>query len=194
MIYDLLAEDVINIWSLKDAYGLEDINECRSRLLEDYPTSLEETRAQIKEPNSIQNLAYIGQKKYFTNDGYDSPIGSKLSHTEVKRISGELAVKATHLAEAWSYCIAKRFPDAVRLSVHPYPAHWNGKTGIYLTDTQEEWITPWHGVAVLNESTGKWKIIKNYKAKEIGAVLVSRPDGQPDYYKISSLTNKIGKH
>lgn len=194
MIHNIDAQDVIRIWSLGDAYGSKDINKCRDRLLADYPLSIDKTRAQIKQPNSVQNLAYIGQKKYFTNDGYDSSIGSNMSRTKVKRISGELAVQATHLAEAWSHRIAIEFPYAIRLSVHPYPAHFGAKTGIFLTETHEEWMTPWHGVAVYYTLTGKWQIMKNYKAKEIGGILVHRSDGQPDYYTINTLPTMIGKH
>ena len=194
MISDIGAQDEINIWSLRDAYGCEDVNQCRAIMLEDYPTSLDETRVQIKQPNSVQNLAYIGQKRYFINDGYDSPIGSKMSRTKVKRISGELAAQATHLAEAWGYRITLEFPDAIRLSVHPYPAHFGVKTGIFLTDTHEEWMTPWHGVSVYYTLIGKWTIMKNYKAKELGGKLVHRSDGQPDHYIIDTLPTHIGKH
>lgn len=188
------AENELEIWSLRDAYNYKNINKCRDQLLEDYPVSIDETRVQIKTPNTIQHLGYIGLKRYLASDGFDSPVGSKLSVKAVKRTSGELAVQSTQLAEAWSHCIEKNFPNAVRLSVHPYPAHFEGKTGIHITGTKEEWITPWHGVAVYYSMTGEWEIMKNYKAVELGGKLIHNADGHPDYYIVDSVPSKVERH
>jgi pyoverdine/dityrosine biosynthesis protein Dit1 len=117
-----------------------------------------------------------------------------MSGSKLVRKCGELASEAIHLADAWSRRIALEFPDSIRLSVHPYPAHFSERIGIFLTETKEEWMTPWHGVAVYWESTNKWEIMKNYKAQELGGRLVCRADGQPDHYIIDTPSADIGKH
>ena len=194
MISSIGAQNVISIWGLRDAYHYEDVNECRARMIEDFPTSYDEMSAKIKQPDSAELLAYLGQKRYITNDGFDSSAASKLSHKKIKSISGDLACQAIYLAEAWGHRISLEFPEAIRLSAHPYPAHFKGKMGICLTDTREEWITPWHGVAVYYTSVEKWEIMKNYKAKELSKELVYNADGQPDYYISDAVPSSINKH
>jgi pyoverdine/dityrosine biosynthesis protein Dit1 len=66
----------------------------------------------------------------------------------------------------------------VRLSIHPQPCHAE-KIGIYLVDTRDNWLTPWHGVAV--ETQGRFALMKRHEAEALGARVVYR-DGRPSHF------------
>ena len=61
------------------------------------------------------------------------------------------------------------FPTALRLSIHPQPAHAE-KIGIHLVETLDNWLTPWHATAV--KSGGRYVLMKRYHAERMNASLV----------------------
>lgn len=166
------ASGVVRLWGLEDAVADgKTFDEKRDLLERDYPVSLDETAELIRTPGNAQNEAYKGQKRYVCNDGFDSPHkGSVMArfgepqatNSAVRRVSSRIAEQAIHMADAWGHRISKEFPDALRLSVHPYPAHFKAKLGIHLTQTREEWITPWHGVAVYHILKDEWELMHRY--------------------------------
>jgi pyoverdine/dityrosine biosynthesis protein Dit1 len=79
---------------------------------------------------------------------------------------------------AWSDLIRARFGRSVRLSIHAQPSH-SEKIGIYLVPTRDNWLTPWHGVAV--EAGGRFVLMKRHQAEAVGAALVYHA-GQPSHF------------
>ena len=74
--------------------------------------------------------------------------------------------------------MSRRFPDAVRLSIHPQACSFE-KIGIHMMETADNWLTPWHGVAV--NLGGRFVLMKRSQAEELRATLVWR-DGVPSHY------------
>ncbi|MBI3237717.1 MAG: L-tyrosine/L-tryptophan isonitrile synthase family protein [Flavobacteriia bacterium] len=89
-----------------------------------------------------------------------------------------IALKVIQHSNAWTRLLAYVYPDAVRLSIHPYAAH-SEKIGIRLTKAVDNWLTPWHGVVVLQEDG--YVLMKKSDAEKAEAVLVTKND-QPFYY------------
>jgi L-tyrosine isonitrile synthase len=81
-------------------------------------------------------------------------------------------------SNAWSNLIARRFPAALRLSIHPQP-RISEKIGISLVPCANSWGTPWHTVVLANRDG--YRLVKRAKAEEQNAVLVYR-GGRPSHY------------
>ena len=74
----------------------------------------------------------------------------------------------------------RRFPDALRLSIHPQSPHDDAKLGIRLADhAADAWVTPWHGVGLY--LGGRYTLTYRQRAEDAGARLVYR-DGRPSHY------------
>jgi pyoverdine/dityrosine biosynthesis protein Dit1 len=105
--------------------------------------------------------------------------GQLKSKTEIQKDARMRAYGVIQRSNAWSKLITQQFPDHVRLSIHPQTCG-DIKLGIKLLP--ENWITPWHGVAL--ETEGKITLVKRYEAEKLGAKLVHNENGRPDHYKI----------
>src|SRR5690606_14168433 len=71
--------------------------------------------------------------------------GQTRSRTAIQKDCRVRAYEVIRRSNAWSALLAQRYPDAVRLSIHPHPCG-AAKLGIQLLGA-ECWMTPWHGVA-----------------------------------------------
>ena len=69
-------------------------------------------------------------------------------------------------SNAWSNYLEIKFPDAVRLSIHPQSCG-SKKIGIMLLACDNIWATPWHRIAVLQGE--KHVLMKRVEAEKIGA-------------------------
>jgi pyoverdine/dityrosine biosynthesis protein Dit1 len=74
--------------------------------------------------------------------------------------------------------VAEKFPDAMRLSIHPQPPH-SGKFGLQLMRSSDGWLTPWHGV-VLDDGVAL-SLVKRWEAEKLNASIVWR-DGRPSHF------------
>ena len=93
-------------------------------------------------------------------------VGSKSS---LQKKSKTLAVGVIQRSWAWGALLADEFPNAIRLSIHPQPAD-SLKIGIHMMPTQDDWMTPWHGVAV--KVGEKYMLMNRREAELCGAQLV----------------------
>jgi pyoverdine/dityrosine biosynthesis protein Dit1 len=84
-------------------------------------------------------------------------------------------------SKAWGELVETKFPNAVRLSIHPQSCG-DKKMGIRLIEP-DNWLTPWHGVAV--EVDGRFMLLKRAQAEELGADLVHW-DGRPSHFVLPS--------
>jgi pyoverdine/dityrosine biosynthesis protein Dit1 len=110
---------------------------------------------------------------------------ASFSRTALQKKSRQIAISVIQRSEAWGNLLSKRFPQAIRLSIHPQ-ASTSIKMGIHLMDTHDNWLTPWHGVA-LKHGNG-YSLMKRKDAESQGAQLIYL-DGKPSHYVISSECN-----
>jgi pyoverdine/dityrosine biosynthesis protein Dit1 len=80
-------------------------------------------------------------------------------------------------SDAWGRLVATVYPDALRLSIHPQP-RVSQKVGIHLLETEDAWLTPWHGVALLDADRAL--LVKRHQAEAGGAILVN--DAGPAHF------------
>ena len=93
-----------------------------------------------------------------------------------------MAVEVIQRSWAWGDLLAEEFPDAIRLSIHPQSPS-SLKIGIHMIPTQDDWITPWHGVAV--DTGDGFKLMKRKAAQQCGAQVVMQDD-HPSHYAIDT--------
>lgn len=184
----------ISTFNLDDVYKERNFVQMRDKLMQRYGTSLDflqykirngaKSSASIDEQES--NRMYRGITRFLFEDSQHSK--QTKSRTAILKESRAKAYEVIRRSNAWSNLIAEHFPEAVRLSIHPQTCGAK-KLGIRLIGN-ESWMTPWHGVAVENE-TG-YILLKRSEAEALGAKLVYFSDGRPSHYKqIFSMERNI---
>lgn len=124
------------------------------------------------------NRMYSGITRFLFEDAIHA--GQTRSRSSIQKESRSKAYEVIRRSNAWSKLISEHFPEAVRLSIHPQTCG-SKKLGIRLIG-DENWMTPWHGVAV--ESKNGFVLLKRSKAEALGASLVYSPDGRPSHYQL----------
>lgn len=107
---------------------------------------------------------------------------ASFSRTALQRKSRRIAIGVIQRSDAWGNLLGKQFPHAIRLSIHPQ-ASTSIKMGIHLMDTHDNWLTPWHGVAVKHGN--RYSLMKRQDAESRGARLI-RINGKPSHYVVST--------
>jgi len=180
----------ISTFNLDDMHSNLDFNQMRDQLMEQYGEPLETLKDAVrkgsKAPCSIENeeinRQYCGITRFLVEDATHP--GQSLSRSALQKICRHRAYIVVQRSKAWSEFVAQRFPDAVRLSIHPQICG-TSKLGIKLIEA-ESWMTPWHGVAVnVGES---FVLLKRAQAEDLGAQLVYR-EGRPSHYELIDNQN-----
>jgi pyoverdine/dityrosine biosynthesis protein Dit1 len=168
----------LDTFSMEDLYELDDHTAMRQHLCTHYADSLEaiERRADNYEHH---RALFNGIQRFLFEDRM--AIESGKSRTRVRNECKERAYLVIQRSDAWGKLIDDCFPTALRLSIHPQSPHSN-KIGILLGETDEIWLTPWHGVAV-KQGRGGFKLMRRYEAEALGASVVHRA-GRPSYYQL----------
>lgn len=174
---DRLELTQIRIVNLEDLIGGGSFNELRERVLAAYAEPLTELQERLNSNAEFRSL-FNGMHRFITEDR--KALYPQLSVSKVKAESATIALEVIRHSNAWTRFLTYVYPDAIRLSIHPYPAH-SDKIGIRLTKAADNWITPWHGVIVLAEDG--YTLMKRSEAEAAGARMMSR-DGQPYYYTL----------
>jgi pyoverdine/dityrosine biosynthesis protein Dit1 len=174
LVGDLGAES-LDLFDLDEAFTAEDFDELRRLLDRHHAEPLEEIRRRVK-TGAAQAHAFNGIARFLFEDRV--VLEPHRSRTAVRNECKELAYRVIQRSVAWSDLIGERFPESVRLSIHPQACH-SEKIGIYLIQTRDNWLTPWHGVAV--EAGGRFFLMKRHQAESLGATLVYR-DGRPSHF------------
>lgn len=175
----------VSTFNLDDMYSDLTFDQMRHRLMEQYGESLETLKDAVckgsKTPCSIENeevhRQYCGITRFLVEDAIHP--GQTHSRNAVQKTCRHHAYVVIQRSRAWSALIAEHFPDAVRLSIHPQTCG-TSKLGIRLMEG-ENWMTPWHGVAV--NVGGSFVLLKRAQAEELGAHLVYR-EGRPSHYEL----------
>lgn len=119
---------------------------------------------------------YLGITRFLVEDATHPH--QTLSRTALQKECKERAYVVIQRSQAWSALLEKRFPQAIRLSIHPQGCG-SPKLGIRLI-ANETWLTPWHGVVV--QKKNEFILMKRSQAEASGARLVHYPNGRPSHF------------
>ena len=186
----------ISTFNLDDLYEGLSFDQMRAQLMEHHGVSLEVLRAEVRRGGTDQvgshdssfdspeddkeaHRLYCGITRFLLEDALFP--GQKKSRTALQKECRSRAYTVIQRSKAWSELIEMRFPNAVRLSIHPQGCS-SKKLGIRLI-APDNWLTPWHGVAV--EVGGRFILLKRSQAEELGASLIHR-NGRPSHYVLPS--------
>jgi L-tyrosine isonitrile synthase len=178
-ILTLIRAGSIDVMRLEDVFEGDDFDRIRALLVERYGEPLEALRQRIKS-NGTELLLFNGIARFLFEDGLYLHQGASRNSIRVR--CKALAYQVIQRSHAWSNLVAERYPDALRLSIHPYPPHAK-KIGIGLLDAADDnWLTPWHGVAL--RIGDRFTLTKRRHAEQLRAKLVHDADGYPAYFSM----------
>jgi pyoverdine/dityrosine biosynthesis protein Dit1/AcrR family transcriptional regulator len=163
----------VRVFDLDDAFGAGSAPRARAALLERYGGPLEELRERCATVPASQRMV-DGIHRFL----FEDEVGREVPGTrsQLKRITRDRAHEVVLRSEAWGRLVSAAFPRALRLSIHPQPAV-SAKLGIHLLDTDDAWLTPWHGCAVLEAE--RFTLMRRADAEARGAVRRTSEDGLP---------------
>src|SRR3990167_8637356 len=175
----------MSTFNLDDVYSALEFNQMRNQLMAQYGESLETLKDAVrkgsKTPCSIENeevnRQYCGITRFLVEDAIRP--GQISSRNAIQKACRQRAYIVIQRSRAWSELIAKHFPHAVRLSIHPQTCG-TFKLGIRLMEA-ESWMTPWHGVAM--EVCESFVLLKRAQAENLGASIAYR-EGRPSHYEL----------
>lgn len=193
LIKELSLPD-ISTFNLDHVYGELSFFQMRDELMKRYGSSSELLKHRVrvgKNPLATleeqeANRMYRGITRFLFEDSL-FPEQTK-SRTALQKEARGKAYDVIRRSNAWSELIAERFPEAVRLSIHPQPCGAK-KLGIRLVGN-ESWMTPWHGVAV--ETPSGNVLLKRSEAEALGATLVYAANRRPSHYRLSTNPISLG--
>jgi L-tyrosine isonitrile synthase len=175
VVKDLKA-DSLDLFSLDNAFDTDNYDEQRCRLILRYAKPIDELRSLVKNGSTLLPI-FNGIARFLFEDLFALD-GCNRSRNAIRYETKAIAYRMIQRSMAWSSLIAERFPDSIRLSIHPQYPH-SEKIGIYLMETLDNWLSPWHGVAV--DIGGKFILMKRHEAESLGASLIWLK-GRPSYF------------
>jgi pyoverdine/dityrosine biosynthesis protein Dit1 len=179
----------VSTFNLEELYAGLGFDEMRDQLMAEFGEPLEELQASVRRAGNDptcsatdveMNRLYCGITRFLVEDATFP--GQTKSRNALQKECRLRAYEVIQRSQAWSGIVEKHFPEAVRLSIHPHGCG-STKLGIHLAEPAESdnWITPWHGVAL--ETEGRFVLAKRSQAEALGARLVMR-DGRPSHYTL----------
>ncbi|VEB33524.1 L-tyrosine/L-tryptophan isonitrile synthase family protein [Legionella cherrii] len=185
LIKEMCLSD-LSILNLDDFYKNLHFVQMREELIKRYGQSLDALKLKIRNgakssasPDEQEaNRMYSGITRFLFEDAMHK--GRIKSRSAIQKESRSKAYEVIRRSNAWSNLICEHFPEAVRLSIHPQSCG-SKKLGIRLIGN-ENWMTPWHGVAV--ESKKGYVLLKRSEAEALGAKLIYSADGRHSHYQL----------
>jgi pyoverdine/dityrosine biosynthesis protein Dit1 len=174
----------ISTFNLDELYAGMSFDRMRAQLMEQHSDPVEELQSAVsrggKNPDGDADdreahRLYCGITRFLVEDG--TYPGQTQSRTALQKRSRTRAYEVIQRSKAWGDLVDIRFPNAVRLSIHPQGCG-DKKIGIRLIEP-DHWLTPWHGVAV--EQNGRFTLLKRAEAEALGGRLVYQA-GRPSHY------------
>ena len=134
----------LNIYTLEDYFGHSDFSKMRTSMTETYGKSTDDIRRGVlSDPN--ERMLFNGIHRFMFEDLKEIIQGT--SGSQLRKIAREVSYRVIQRSHAWSHLISLKFPDSVRLTIHPY--HMSaGKIGMELVPGESRWSTPWHNVVL----------------------------------------------
>ena len=155
----------IDLFDMRDMQGPRGFDAARDHLLDAYALPIDDVRDRAKD-NPHHARMVDGIHRFLTEDAVG--LHPDWSKTKARKAMRERAYAVVQRSDAWGRLVATCFPDALRLSIHPQP-RVSPKIGIHLLDTDDVWLTPWHGVALLGRDGAR--LVKRHQAEAAGAEL-----------------------
>lgn len=174
----------LSTFHLDDHYKDINFNKMREQLMFTHGDTLaslqEKVRRGASPGSSVEdrdaNRMYTGITRFLFEDALHEK--QSQSKTALQKEARTRAYEVIRRSNAWSELIAKNFPQALRLSIHPQGCG-SKKLGLRLIGN-ENWMTPWHGVAV--KKGDSYILLKRSEAESLGAQLLYDDDGRPSHY------------
>ena len=174
-----IGPDTLRLYHLDEAYPGLDHDAMRAALIAAYGEDLADIRARVAGGGAPLAL-YRGVTRFLFEDSDVPDHDRKPSRSARQRDSRHRAYSVIQRSVAWCELLKKNFPHAVRLSIHPHPCG-SDRIGIGLVNSDDNWLTPWHGVAV--EKGGRFTLMKRHEAELLDTELVNH-DGRPSHYRL----------
>ncbi|MCX6117063.1 MAG: isocyanide synthase family protein [Proteobacteria bacterium] len=189
IIAEMIREDGLDhltLFSLDEVSHGKSFDEVRAWLLEHFGSSLADFKASVVRGGAGSNESsdleahrmYCGITRFLVDDMDRTNIN--MTKNQIQKDCKTRAAKVIQRSNAWSEFIGEKFPNAVRLSIHPQSCGAK-KLGIHLIGT-EAWMTPWHGVLV--ETDGGFRLMKRWQAEELSAKLILDHQSRPSHFKL----------
>ncbi len=187
----------ISIFNLDELYVGQSFDQMRAQLMEQHGEPLDVIQNSIRRCGKDQDFSvedkesrrlYCGITRFLLEDAIFP--GQKKSRTALQKECRSRAYEVIQRSKAWGELVEMQFSNAVRLSIHPQ-ACGAKKLGIRLIEP-DNWMTPWHGVAV--DVGGRFILVKRSEAEKLGARLIHQA-GRPSHYVLtdeSALTQLKG--
>ncbi|MFH8366672.1 L-tyrosine/L-tryptophan isonitrile synthase family protein [Streptomyces sp. NPDC018031] len=175
---DALPHGGVGLFTLDDLPELAGAGHDRMRsvLTQRYAEPLDALRERIRAGEEVALYRAI-TRFLFEDANTPEYTGSRAA---LQRDARARAYTVIQRSRAWGELLAERFPAAVRLSIHPQPCGAE-KLGIHLVETADNWLTPWHSVAL--DVGGRFELVRRSEAERRGARLVYR-DGRAGHYAL----------
>lgn len=158
----------------------------REALVGSFAEPVERLRERVAEDEEFRQL-FNGIHRFLFEDLIVLRPG--LSRNQAREASKQLAYGVVQRSNAWSRLVEQRFPEAVRLSIHPQAPN-SRKIGVRLLPSSNVWRTPWHS-AVLFDGR-EYSLVRRKDAEDRRAVLMRDERGYP-YYVVPEAVQG-GKH
>ncbi|CAL9404171.1 hypothetical protein SUDANB178_01501 [Streptomyces sp. enrichment culture] len=172
----------LDLYGLDDAFCTTDYPKLRRLLEENYCAPLAELREKVRNDRTTQAL-FNGIHRFMFEDAV-ARRGDQATRSQLRKDSKETAYQTILRSNAWSRVVAEKFPQAVRLSIHPQ-APDSEKLGLRLLRTKDGWLTPWHGV-VLDDGVNRY-LVRRWDAEKVHGSVVWR-NGRPSHFVAPHLS------
>lgn len=177
IIRDLGLEH-LKTFCLDDCYSHQDFSQMRKDLEVNFSESVESIRERVK--SSAETCALFNGIHRFIKEDMRA-LRPELSGNQLMKEAKRVTYQVMQRSGAWDQLTARYFPNALRLSIHPYPVT-HRKFGIKLVGGADRWATPWHNVALKIEN--RFCLVKRSQALEMGATL-DYAEGSYAFYHVS---------
>ena len=167
-----------DFFNLDHVYSeVKDFTSLREELLVRFGESIYDLRKRIKiEPEA--RAMYRGITRFIFEDYAGLEVFKNESRTSLQKMARSAAYRLIQRSNAWTRLLERHFENAVRLSIHPQ-FRVSRKIGIKLAETDDCWLTPWHGAALKKDN--KIFLVKRKDAERIG--LLAFEDGRPSHFE-----------
>jgi len=177
---ETLKASSLDHFDLDDVFGREDYAVMREELLIGYGVPLRELRERVR-MGEVDTVSMFNGIHRFIFEDYVASI-SNVSRNRLRDMTKTVAYRVVQRSNAWSRLVESRFPNALRLSIHPQRSD-SRKIGIMLVPSDDVWGTPWHNVVVL--CNGRPVLMKRRQAEAMGAEL-AHAHARPSHYVLRS--------
>lgn len=174
--------NLFEFFDLNDVYPwIKDYDTLREELLVNYGESIRELRRRCNEQKDAMAM-YLGITRFLFEDYSGLDCYKSHSRTAIQKIAKTMAFRVIQRSNAWTRLLEGHFPGAIRLSVHPQ-YRVSKKIGVYLGDSDDIWLTPWHAVAV---KRGEKIFLCKRADAEMDGLLAFR-EGRPSHYELLEM-------